>query len=312
MTRRSGRRPPLPQRDGLDAVWVRTPARVGAEPAPWRSLRDFLCDRLPQHVPVDAWLAGGRFVDDAGRPFEATAPYVPATFVWFHRDPPAPEASTGPLTVLHRDDRILVVDKPSFLATIPRGSHVTETVLVRCRRELGLPELSPAHRLDRLTAGVLLLTIHARDRSAYQGLFERREAAKTYEALAPAPSGSPGDDTLPLTRRSHITKRRGSLQAVEVPDAAPNAETRISLLEQRDGIGRYLLEPRTGRTHQLRLHMAALGWPILGDPLYPAVSDAPEDPARPLCLVARRLAFRDPGDGHERVFTSRIPLPWPS
>lgn len=303
---RTRRRSPLPQRDGLDAVWVRTPARVGNQPAPWPSMDAFLRDRLPGRVPVDRWLAEGRFADATGTPLRPGTPYTPATFVWFHKEL-RPEAEVpGGLPILYGDERIVVVDKPHFLATIPRGAHVRQTALVRLRTVLDLPEASPAHRLDRLTAGVLLFTTRRCWRAAYQQVFSERRAAKTYEALAPALPGP-----WPLTVRSHLTKPRGSLRAIEVPDAAPNAETRIVLAERRGGLGRYLLEPVTGRTHQLRVHLAGLGAPIVGDPLYPAVGDGAEDPGDPLRLVARTLAFTDPVDGTVRSFTSGITLAWP-
>lgn len=299
-------RPPLPQRDGLDAVRVRTPARVGDEPAPWATLDAFLRDRLPGRVPVDAWLAEGRFVDTAGHPIAPGTPYTSATFVWFHKDPPE-DPEPDDLAVLHRDDRIVVVDKPHLLATIPRGEHVNSSALVKLRRQLGLPDLAPAHRLDRLTAGVLLFTVRREHRAAYQGLFAERRAAKTYEALAAA---LPALAT-PTVVESHIVKRRGSLQAVEVPDAEPNARTVVTLVESRGDVGRYRLEPTTGRTHQLRVHLNGLGAPIIGDPLYPVVTEPPEEPGPPLRLVARTLAFTDPLDGDAREFTSRAPLDWP-
>lgn len=296
--RRSGS--PLPQRAGLDAVWVRTPARVGDAPPPFATLRDFLRARLPEHVPVDDWLHEARFVDATGTPITPATPYSPATFIWFHKDL-RPEPEIADLTVLHRDDRIVVIDKPHFLASIPRGSHIRASALVKLRTQLGLPDLAPAHRLDRLTAGVMLFSTARRWRSAYQELFEKRLTTKVYEALAPA---LPHLAT-PTMLRSHIAKRRGELQAVELPDEPPNAETLLTLVSTDGPVGRYRLEPTTGRTHQLRVHMNSIGAPIVGDPLYPTVSDAPEDPDHPLRLVARSLAFTDPVDGSLRRFTSR-------
>lgn len=299
-------RSPLPQRDGLDAVWVRTPTLVGGVPLRWAALRDFLVERLPA-VDVDAWLAQRRFSDAAGRPITGDEPCTPATFIWFHKDLPDEQDLAGDIPVLHRDDRLLVVDKPHFLASIPRGVHVRQTALVRLRLEHALPDLAPVHRLDRLTAGVLVFTVAREWRRPYQELFTRREARKTYEALAPAVLQTRASTTI----RSHIVKRAGNLQAVELPGEPPNAETRIHVAEVRGTIGRYELEPLTGRTHQLRVHLNGLGAPILNDPLYPDVTDAPEDPGRPLQLVARRLSFTDPVDGTERTFTSRAALVWP-
>ena len=208
------------------------------------------------------------------------------------------------IPILHRDDDIVVVDKPHFLATMPRGRHVAQTAVVRLRRELGLPELSPAHRLDRLTAGVLLLTTRRDVRGAYQSLFARGEVRKTYLARAAA---DPAVE-FPLLLRSRITKRRGQLQAADEP-GRPNAETLVEHL----GDGLYRLTPRTGRTHQLRVHMASIGLPIDNDPLYPDVRQvAPDDFSRPLQLLAHRLEFTDPVSGNHRGFQSGRELHPPS
>ncbi len=225
----------------------------------------------------------------------------PNSHVYLYRD--LPDEVTVPFTmpILHHDADIVVVDKPHFLATMPRGRHVAQTALVRLRRELDLPELSPAHRLDRLTAGVLVFTTRPEVRGAYQSLFARGLVRKTYLAHAPVDP----DLVFPLTVRSRIVKRRGYLQAVEEP-GEPNAET---VIEHR-GDGRYQLTPRTGRTHQLRVHMASLGLPITGDPLYPDVTDIPADDFDvPLRLVAHRLEFEDPLTGMARRFTSARELP---
>ncbi len=204
------------------------------------------------------------------------------------------------IPVLYRDDDIVVVDKPHFLATMPRGRHVAQTATVRLRRELDLPELSPAHRLDRLTAGVLLFTTHREIRGAYQTLFARGLVRKTYLARAAV---NP-DLELPTVLRSRIVKRRGKLQAVDEP-GEPNAETLVEHL----GDGLYRLTPRTGRTHQLRVHMASIGLPINNDPLYPDVVDvASDDFSRPLQLLAHSLEFRDPRTGHHRELISKRTL----
>ncbi|MEE4599559.1 pseudouridine synthase, partial [Streptomyces sp. DSM 41524] len=144
------------------------------------------------------------------------------------------------------------VDKPHFLATMPRGGHVAQTALVRLRRELGLPELSPAHRLDRLTAGVLLFTVRPEVRGRYQRLFAEGKTRKTYLARAAGTAAV----SLPATLRSRIVKHRGRLQAFEEP-GEPNAETYVEEI----GGGLYRLSPRTGQTHQLRVHMASIGLP---------------------------------------------------
>jgi tRNA pseudouridine32 synthase/23S rRNA pseudouridine746 synthase len=250
---------------------------------------------------IDGMLDAGRIVDADGRPVSRETAYQPGMYVWFHRELPEEERVPFAIAVIHRDEHVVVADKPHFLATTPRGSHVAETALARLRRELGLPTLGAAHRLDRLTAGLVLFTVRPEERGAYQSLFRDRRVGKEYEAVA---AYDPGLD-LPRTVRSRIVKERGVLAAREV-EGEPNAVSRIELLEHRRGLARYRLLPRTGQTHQLRVHMSALGVPILGDPLYPVVSGpvAPGDFRRPLQLLARVLEFTDPITGREHRFVS--------
>lgn len=297
---------PLGQRDGVDAARVRLPADPNGA---WPTVRDHLVARYGSAIGtarVDAMFAEGAFVGADGRPVPADEPYRAGRCLWFHRDLPAEEPVPFPVGVVYRDERILVVDKPHFLATTPRGRHVTETAVARLRRDLGLPRLQPAHRLDRLTAGLVLFVVRPEDRGAYQTLFRDRRVRKEYEAVAPYDPGL----GLPVTVRSHIVKERGVVAAYEVADAAPNSESRIELVGRRGPLGRYRLVPETGRTHQLRVHMNRLGVPILHDPLYPVVldDDAPEDFSRPLQLLARVLEFSDPVTGEPLRFESRLRL----
>ncbi|MBM9505103.1 pseudouridine synthase [Actinacidiphila acididurans] len=296
---------PLAQRDGVDPVRVRLPGD-----GTWPTVRDFLLARYGAAVgeaTVDAMLAGGRFVTTDG-PVRAEAAYVPGSWLWFHRDFVPERPVPFPVTVLHRDERIVVADKPHFLATMPRGRHVTESALARLRRDLGLPALSPAHRLDRLTAGLALFVVRPEDRGAYQTLFRDRLVRKEYEAVAPYDPAV----ALPRTVRSRIVKERGTIAARQEPGPV-NAVTRIELLAHRGGLGRYRLVPETGRTHQLRVHMNALGLPLLNDPVYPEVrpepaAGEPDDWDRPLQLLARALEFTDPVTGRAVRFESRREL----
>ncbi|WP_252435140.1 pseudouridine synthase [Pseudonocardia humida] len=296
---------PLPQRHGLDAVRLRTPVD-GA----WATMRDHLVERLPRVPPerIDAMLRERLIVDAAG-PLAPDAPYAPGAYLWFHRDLPVEVPVPFGIGVVHRDEHLVVVDKPHFLATIPRGSHILETALVRLRRDLGLPELSAAHRLDRMTAGLLMFVVARDERGAYQTLFRDRLVHKTYQAVA----RHDPDLELPRTVRSRIVKERGIVRATEVP-GEPNAETLVELLEVRGGLGRYLLTPRTGRTHQLRLHMSGLGVPILGDDFYPDLDERPlDDFTAPLQLLASTLEFTDPVTGRPRRFRTRLDLEsWPA
>ena len=248
------------------------------------------------------------------------------------------------MPVIYEDAAIIVVDKPHFLATMPRGMWYRQTALMRLRERYGEPQITPAHRLDRATAGVLVFVRDSALRGAYQTLFQDRRAVKTYECAAPLkPVRHPSTGVVralepprpfPLERRSRIVKTRGVLQAREVR-GEPNAHTvidRAQLLGYAHGahgvgdgcgvrdvhrvhdaravpIERYVLTPHTGKTHQLRVHMHALGLPIVGDDLYPTIEErAYDDFSRPLELVARRLAFDDPITGAHRVFVSSVPL----
>ncbi|MFE7191561.1 pseudouridine synthase [Kitasatospora sp. NPDC057541] len=294
---------PLPQRFGVDPVHLRLPLTGG----PWATVGAYLAQRLPAVAAerVDALLRAGGVVGEDGRAVHAAEPFRPGTHLWFYRELPPEVPVPFQLEVLHHDEHLVVVDKPHFLATTPRGRHVVETALSRLRHALELPALSPAHRLDRLTAGLAMFVVRPQDRGAYQTLFRDRLVRKEYRAVA---AYDPAVE-LPRTVRSHIVKERGQIAAREL-DEAPNSESRIELLEQRDGLGRYLLRPSTGRTHQLRLHMSGLGLPILGDPVYPVVlpEPAPDDFRRPLQLLSAVMEFTDPLTGRPRRFESRRTL----
>jgi tRNA pseudouridine32 synthase/23S rRNA pseudouridine746 synthase len=276
---------PLPVRDGLG------PARL-------RLQGGNVADEFARRFGPEgrATVVAGGVVDSCGIAVQASTELPPGAVVYLYRDLPDEVEVPFDIPILHRDNNILVVDKPHFLATMPRGRHVAQTALVRLRRDLDLPELSPAHRLDRLTAGVLVFTIRREVRGAYQMLFARGEVTKTYLARS---STEPGL-VAPQCVSNRIVKRRGVLQAFVEP-GEPNADTLVEPL----GDGLYRLKPRTGRTHQLRVHMAGLGVPIDNDPLYPCVTAIdPEDFSNPLQLLALSLEFTDPISGSPRNFSS--------
>jgi tRNA pseudouridine32 synthase/23S rRNA pseudouridine746 synthase len=274
------------------------PPRDGLGPARLRVQGGNLADELGRRfgAQVRAKVLAGEVVDARGAVLDAATVLPAGAVVYLYRDLPDEVEVPFDIPILHRDNNILVVDKPHFLATMPRGRHVAQTALVRLRRDLDLPELSPAHRLDRLTAGVLLFTVRREVRGAYQTMFARGVVAKTYLARSSVQPGLGG----PQRVCNRIVKRRGVLQA-SVEPGEPNAETIVEPL----GGGHYRLTPLTGRTHQLRVHMAGLGVPIDNDPLYPTVgNDEPEDFSRPLRLVAQRMEFTDPASGKPLRFTS--------
>ena len=297
-------RSPLPVRDGVNATRLRLPSE-----GPWDTALDYILDRFDHVDPegIGERFDRGEVVALGGDVLTRSTPLGEHTFVWYYRELPVEDRLPVELSVLHRDEHLLVVDKPHFLPTTPGGMYVAESALVRLRVELGIPELIPMHRLDRMTAGILMFSIEPETRGAYQLLFENRRISKEYRAVA-AVRPELGLDETPLDVRSRIVKSRTYLLAQEVEGPA-NTHTTISLLDQRDGLGLYRLRPHTGKTHQLRLHMASLGLGIVNDPFYPVLHpQAPDDYSRPLQLLAHSIAFRDPVTGEDRRFESGLSL----
>jgi tRNA pseudouridine32 synthase/23S rRNA pseudouridine746 synthase len=242
----------------------------------------------------------GRVVDEAGRQLTSQSPYRAGACVYYYREPVEETRVPFAESVLHLDEHILVADKPHFLAVIPAGRFLRETLLVRLKRRTSLDTLVPVHRIDRETAGVVVFSVNPSTRGAYASLFQRREVSKVYEALSHA---RPALD-FPLTRRSRIVAGEPFFRMKE-EEGEPNSETRVDLIAARDDVSLYEARPLTGRKHQVRLHLAALGIPILNDRLYPeALPEGPEDFSAPLKLLARSVSFRDPLTGRERYFES--------
>ena len=256
-------------------------------------------------------LQAGEIMDDQGRPQCAGSPYRGGRWLWYYREVPDEIPVPFELDILHRDARLVVVDKPHFMATTPGGRYLRHTALVRLRNELDLPHLSPIHRLDRETAGVLVFCADPAYRGRYQTLFQAREVGKEYEAVAAPPDFS----VFPLVYRSRLEEMSGRFLMHEVPGEA-NSETRLELLsELGDGLAHLRLQPLTGRKHQLRAHLCALGMPILNDSFYPvtpyddkATARSDDDFGHPLQLLARAIEFRDPVDGRLHRYESRRTL----
>ncbi|KAF1048075.1 pseudouridine synthase [Xylophilus sp.] len=293
----------LPMRDGVSPSCVVT--RHGA----WPTLLDFLVERLPI-VPREDWvdrMARGEVVDEHGERCAPQRVHRGGLRLYYYRSLPTEPAVPFDEAVLFRDDDILVADKPHFLPVTPGGRYLQQTLLVRLKRRLDLEELSPLHRIDRDTAGLVLFSVRQATRGAYQALFRDRAIHKTYEAVAPWRA----DLRFPMERSSRIEEAPQFFRTREVP-GEPNALTRIDVIEAAGGWARYRLEPVTGKRHQLRVHMAALGLPLRNDAFYPVVNDPPEgDFSRPLQLLARTLAFADPVTGVRRRFESRQQLALP-
>jgi tRNA pseudouridine32 synthase/23S rRNA pseudouridine746 synthase len=294
----------LPMRDGVAASTVTLP--MGS----WSTLLDFLCDKF-KGISPETWLArmdAGLVTDSNGMPLGAETAFHGQSTVHYYR---ALETET-PIPfeehILFQDSYIIAVDKPHFLPVMPAGKYLQETLLVRLKRKTGIDALTPMHRLDRETAGVMLFVIKPETRGAYQSLFLHKQVQKKYQAIAPHVEES----ALPLTRKSRLQVSGHFMRMHEVA-GAPNSETHIELIEHSNGLGRYALTPVTGKKHQLRVHMAALGMPILGDRIYPDyVSEEQENFENPLQLLADGIAFIDPILGCRRLFRSRKTLLFPA
>jgi tRNA pseudouridine32 synthase/23S rRNA pseudouridine746 synthase len=312
---------------------------VAVTSGPWATVADFLSQRLPLVADWPARLAAGDVLDAEGRPVAAHEPCRPGAVLWYWRALPPEPRIPFELEVLHQDQHLVVVDKPHFLPVIPRGRYLQETVLVRLKRLLGLPDLVPMHRLDRETAGVLLFTVQPASRHAYQSLWSTRAVRKVYEAVAPWREGLSFPMTLQHRLQEPCDERFMQMQVVP---GEPNAHTQVELIARLPRCGpavgpdaladdapaapkpgaeplhwalwaHYRLHPLTGRKHQLRAQMNAAGLPLRGDRLYPVLwpepaPDAPPDYSHPLQLLAREIAFTDPLTGAPRCFTSRRSL----
>lgn len=308
---------PLPIRNGLNP----THARVVEGPiTAWDFVHDLIVTQRHRHPDdndsaLQARFTANEVVSQDGTPLSPDSTLATNAMVYFYRMP-APETPVPyDIPILHEDEHLLVVDKPPFMATMPRARHITETATVRLRRMTGNNELSPAHRLDRLTSGILVFTKDRTVRGAYQTLFAERRVTKTYEAIAPLADVSPG-----TVWRSRMEKTPGELQG-RIVEGEVNAITEVGGVEPVDKapyeaihgslpeIAKYTLKPQTGKTHQLRLHMLQAGIPIIGDPIYPVIFPAEaEDMRIPMHLTATHISFVDPLTARPREFSSQLPL----
>lgn len=311
-------RSPLPVKDGLNPSRARVPEEFHGRTA-WEFAWHLISTQRRRAEGDDEQGLQKRF-DAAeviiGPKFKVASPDTilrPNEDLWFYRIPFPEKPLPYQCETIFEDDHLLVVDKPPFMATMPRGMHIVNTATVQLRRATGNDELSPAHRLDRLTSGVLVFTKTKDVRGTYQVLFAERRANKVYEATARYDSKI----TDGIRWESRIEKTPGQVQARNV-DGAPNAFTVVesvraldierqrhlqSLHGTNEKLARYVLKPLTGKTHQLRMHMLSAGVPILGDPAYPTVKPlGDEDYSVPMHLTAKRLEFEDPFSGEHRSF----------
>ena len=290
----------LPTKNGVG------PSCVGLPSGAWPTITDFLVERFPA-ITRAVWLqrmADGLVVDEFGQAVTEHRPYPKHMRVYYYRDlPPEPRIPFDE-AVLFQDAHLVVADKPHFLPVTPSGHYLQETLLVRLKNRLGIDTLTPIHRIDRETAGLVVFSVEPAERNAYQTMFRQRTVRKHYEAIAPWRA----DMTFPFTRQSRITEDMLFFRQREV-EGEPNSESRVDLLEVRGQLAKYALSPVTGKKHQLRVHMNALGLPILNDRMYPPADNTPPDDHRlPLQLLAKSIAFTDPVTGQARRFESLFRL----
>lgn len=289
---------PGPERVSTDDL----PSHLQLAPGPWASLLEGLCARFPA-ITRAQWLdrfARGRVQALDGSALDPGQPWQAGREIRYFREVAQEPVVPFEADILYQDAHLLVADKPHFLPVMPAGRHVRQTLLARLVACTGNPALVPLHRIDRGTAGLVLFSCNPGSRASYQRLFAERKIEKHYEALAPALPGC----VFPVQRHSRL-ERGEPFHVMREGIGTPNALSRIDVIERGGEVWRYALEPVSGRKHQLRVHMAALGAPILGDDCYPRLLQrAPEDFSTPLQLLARRLAFIDPLNGEPRQFTS--------
>lgn len=292
----------LPTKNGVG------PSCVGLPAGDWPTVLDFLVERFPA-IARSTWLqrmAAGEVVDEFGSAVTPDRPYRGHLRVYYYRALPDEPRVPFEAKVLFQDAHLVVADKPHFLPVTPSGHYLQETLLVRLKNLLGMEALSPIHRIDRETAGLVLFCVQPAERNAYQALFRDKAVNKHYEAIAPWRA----EVNLPLVRCSRIVEDEPFFRQREVPGPA-NSETRVDVIEVRGARALYALSPVTGKKHQLRVHMNALGLPIAGDRMYPPVANTPDDDfSQPLQLLAKAIAFTDPVTGQARRFESALSLMW--
>lgn len=290
----------LPTRHGVG------PSCVGLPAGDWPTYTDFLVQRFPA-ITREVWLermAAGLVVDEFGAAVTPGRPYRGHMRLYYYRALAIEPHIPFEAAVLFQDEHLVVADKPHFLPVTPSGRYLQETLLVRLKNQLGLDSLIPIHRIDRETAGLVLFSVKPAERDAYQALFRRHEVSKHYEAIAPWRA----ELQFPLMRRTRIVEGEPFFRQREVP-GEPNSVTQVDVLEVMGEQARYALRPVTGKKHQLRVHMNALGIPIINDRIYPPVPITLDDDfTRPLQLLAKSIAFADPFSGQARQFDSRLSL----
>lgn len=272
----------------------------------WDNLYQFLCDQFPRIAP-EIWaerLEQGKVHWHRGEIVGMQTPFLPSRRLCYYREVVAEPVVAAAHQIIYQDEHILLACKPHGLPVIPGGEFVNECLLERLRRDTGLEDIAPVHRLDRDTAGLVLFSVNPHSRPAYYQLFAQGRIEKTYQAVARLPqhllqASLPQEFT--VQNRLEKSQPRFLMQQVE---GEPNAHSTLRLVARQQQLGLFALTPHTGKTHQLRLHMQAIGCPILFDPYYPVLLAKNQSLAGPLQLLAQQLRFVDPVSGQPQHFCS--------
>lgn len=205
--------------------------------------------------------------------------------------------------ILFQNEQLLCAYKPHFLPVMAGGVFVNECLQHRLRKRTGIETLQALHRLDKDTAGLVLFSVNPESRAAYHQLFSAQRIEKTYQAIAKI---NPSDDL--VNQEWYINNRLEKSMPrflMRVTDGAINAKSIIRCIKQKDHQALFALKPITGKTHQLRVHMQTIGYPILNDRLYPVLQkQQATDFSQPLKLLAQELKFIDPiTQEHHHFFT---------
>lgn len=276
---------------------------------PYPAILDFLCRKFPKIEP-GCWekrIAEGKVLGEDGRPITGDSEYAPQKRIFYFREVEEEPVIPFSEQILFQNDDLLVCCKPHFLPVTPGGPYVDECLLNRLRRSTGNDDLVPLHRIDRETAGIVLFSANRKTRALYNGLFTSGGIEKSYQALSKG-SVEPGKVAWSVENRMVPGEPWFRMQTVP---GAVNARSRISVVEVKEGVARFLLNPVTGKTHQLRVHMSGLGLGILNDRYYPTLqTERADDFATPLQLVAKWVKFQDPVTGKAMEFASPRELLW--
>ncbi len=298
MAKKEKLKSPLAMRQGVSASRVWLPKKTDQN---WETILDFLQQRFP-FIPPDVLeerMQRGDIVNQEGIPFHRSSPYQGEMFLFYYREIPDEPKIPFKEKILFKNENIIVVDKPHFIPVTPTGRYVRESLLARLKHHYQNEQISPVHRLDRETAGIVIFTCNSKVRGIYQTLFQKRQVKKVYEAIAASSSLK-----FPITHRSRLVKGEPFFLMKE-QQGEINSETTLDVIETRGQLSKYQLKPVTGKQHQLRVHMMSLGIPILNDPFYPKLLPCKgENYDKPLQLLAKSLEFSDPISGELWNFCS--------